>query len=74
MAILKRTERTMCGIKSIEKRSSQELKDLLGVEKIVNRQAKTNGMRWYEQVLKWDSDDGLRKTLDFEGVGRRRGE
>ena len=46
MAIL-RTEkamiRAMCRVKSIEKRSSQELVDLLGLEETSDRRAKVNG-------------------------------
>ena len=37
MAILKRSVTAMCGVKSIEKRSSQELKGLLGLEETLNK-------------------------------------
>ena len=40
MAILKRTVRAMCGVKLIEKKSSQELKGLLGLEETLDRQPK----------------------------------
>ena len=47
MVILKRTEsvviKAKCGVKSIEKRSSQELMDLLGLEETLDRLAKANG-------------------------------
>ena len=72
--ILKRTVkamiRPMCGVILIEKRSSQELMELFSLEETLNRLAKVNGIRWYEQVLRRDSDDVLRRTLNFEVIGR----
>ena len=45
-AILKRTEkaliRAMCGVTSIEKRSSKKFMKLLGLEETLERQAKAN--------------------------------
>ena len=51
MAILKRTEKTMiramCGVKSIEKRSSLDLMDLLGLEETLDSdQSERNAMVW----------------------------
>ena len=65
MAILKRSVRAMCGVKLIEKRSSQELKGLLGLEETLNK------MQWCGHVLRRDNDDMLRRVLDFEVAGRR---
>ena len=62
----------MCGDKSTEKRSSEELMELLGLEQTLNRLAKANRVRWYRQVLRRDSGD-VSKALDFEEVGRRHG-
>ena len=39
-----RTKRVMCGAKSIKKRSSEELADLLGLEKSLHRQVKAYGV------------------------------
>ena len=48
MAILKKTEKAMikvmCGVKLLERRSSQELTDLLGLEVTLYRLAKANRM------------------------------
>ena len=65
--------RAMSGAKLIKKRSNQELKNLLGLEKNLNRLAGASGVQWYGHVLKMDSDDELRRALDFEVVGRRGG-
>ena len=49
MAILRRTGkammRAMCGVKMIEKRSSQELRSLLGLTDTLNRLARASGVR-----------------------------
>ena len=46
----------------------------LDLEETLDRLAKANEMRWYGHVLKGDSDGGLKRALDFEAVGRRRGQ
>ena len=75
MAILRRIEkammRAMCGVKIIEKRSSQELMSLLGLKDTLKGLARATGVRWYGHVLKRDNDDVLRRALDFEEAGRR---
>ena len=38
----------------------------------MDRLAKANRMRWYGQVLRSDSDDVMRRALDFEVFERRR--
>ena len=75
MAILRRTVkaimRAMCGIKIIEKRRSQELMSLLGLEDTLNGLDKASGVRWYGYVLRSDNGDVLRRALDFEVAGKR---
>ena len=55
-------------VKLIEKMSSQEFMDLLGLEGAL---AGASVLRWYGHVFRRDGDDGLRGALDFEVVGRR---
>ena len=38
----------------------------------MDRLAKANRMRWYGQVLRRDSDDVMRRALDFEVFERKR--
>ena len=77
MAILRRTEKAMmrarCGVKMIEKRRSQELMSLLGLKDTLDGLARATGVRWYGHVLRRDNDDVVRRALDFEVAGRRRG-
>ena len=79
MAILRRTEkaimRARCGVKLVEKRS-QKVMSLLSLEDTLDGLARASEVRWYGHVLKRDSDEVLRRALDFEvvrksGVGDR---
>ena len=56
--------RAMCGVKLIEKRSSQELMDLLGLKETLDRLAKTNRIRWYGQTSQ--SEQNLMVWTSFE--------
>ena len=61
----------MCGVKLFEERRIQELKDLLGVEEILDGLAWASEVRWYGRVLRRDDDDVSRLALDFEVVERK---
>ena len=67
MEILRKTEKammkTMCGVKLIEKRRSQELISLLGLIDILDGLARASGIQWYGHVL--------RRALSFEVAERR---
>ena len=75
MAIWGRTEkammRAMCGVKLIEKRRSQELMCLLGLEDTLDGLARASRLQWYVHVLRRNNGDVLRRVLDFKVVGRR---
>ena len=62
LAILRKTEkamtRAMCGVKMIEKKRSQELRNLLSLKDTLNGLARATGVRWYGHVLK--------RALDFK--------
>ena len=47
----------MCGVKLIEKRSSQEHINLLDLEETLDRLATANGMQWYGHALRRDNDN-----------------
>jgi len=74
MAILRRTERAMirvmCGIKLMDRRNTEELIAMLGLEKSLDRMAKVNSMRWYGHVLRREGNNVLLKALHFELLGR----
>ena len=76
MAILRRTERAMvramCGTKLMEKKRTEELREMLGLKETVVQMGKVNGVRWYEHVLKRDDGHVLRKALEFEIKSKRK--
>ena len=76
LAILRRTERammrTMCGVKLMEKRKTEDLMDLLGLKETIEGLARANGVRWYGHVLRREEGNALRRALDFNMDGRRK--
>ena len=78
MAILRRTEtamiRAMCGVKLLDRRNSEELMDMLGIKKSLDRIAKASSMWWYGHVVRKEDKNVIVKALKFEvsmGRGRR---
>ena len=71
MAILRRTERAMCGANLMEKKRTEDLMEMLGLKETVVQMAKAKGVRWYGHVLRRDEGHFLRKALEFE-VKRKR--
>ena len=47
MAILRRTERAMCGSKLMEKKRTEDLMEMLGFKETAVQMAKANGVRCY---------------------------
>ena len=72
MAILRRTERAMCGVKLMEKKRTEDLMEMLILKKTVVQMARANGFRWYGHVLRRDDGHVLRKVLGFEVEGKRK--
>ena len=75
MAILRRTERAMMpamyDVKLLDRRNSEELIDMLGINESSDRMAKANSMQWYNHVLKKEVEDVIVKALKFEVSGCR---
>ena len=44
----------------------------LGLRETVDQLATTNGVRWYEHVVRRDDDSVLRVALDLEASGKRK--
>ena len=76
MSILRRAERAMvramCGVKLMDRKKSEELLEMLGLEERVEQLARANGVRWYGHVLRREDDDVLRKALEFKVNGTRK--
>ena len=74
MAILRRTKRAMiramCGVKMMDKRSIEELINMLGLHETVVGMAKASGVRWYGHVLRRNEGDVLQRALEFKVNGK----
>ena len=73
MAILRRTERAMiramCGVKLLDRRNSEEMMDMLGLNESLHRMAKASSMRWYGHVLRKEDENVIVKVLKFKVNG-----
>ena len=64
--------RVICGLRVLDKTTTEEQKDKLGLEETVDGLATANGVRWYEHVLRRNDDSVLRVALDLEMSGKRK--
>ena len=75
-AILRRTERAMvramCGQKVVDRKTTEEQMDMLGLKETIDRLATANGVRWYGHVLRRDDDSVLRVAVNLEVSGKRK--
>ena len=76
MGILRRAERAMvrvmCGVKLMDRKKTEDLMKMLGLEEAVDQLAKANGVRWYGHVLRRDDGHVLRRALELEVSGPRK--
>ena len=76
MAILRRIKRgmvrSMCGVKLVDRKNMEELREMLGLKKTLDRMAKANEVRWYGHVIRRDDDNILKKAMMLEVNGQRK--
>ena len=76
MVILRRTERamvrSMCGVKLVDRKNTEELMKMLGLKETLDKMAKANGVRWYGHVVRRDDESILKKAMMFEVNGPRK--
>ena len=69
VAILREAERSMvramCGVKLADKRNTEALMNMLGLNKAADKLARANGMRWYGHVLRRPEEDVLMNGNDI---------
>ena len=74
--ILRKTERAMvramCSQKVVDRKTTEEQMDILGLKENIDRLASANGVRWYGHVLRRNSDSVLRVALNLEVSGKRK--
>ena len=75
-AILRITERAMvramCGQKVVDRKTSEEQMDMLGLKETIDQLATVNGVRWYGHVLRRGDESVLRVALGLEVTGKRK--
>ena len=56
LTILQRIERAIVraiyGVKMMDRKSTDKLMDMLGLNETLDKMAKTNGVRWYDHILR----------------------
>ena len=62
--------RTICGFYSNDRRTSEELRRLVGIEPITTV-IKSGRLRWYRHVMRKSDDDCMKKCMEFIIEGRR---
>ena len=67
MIILRRTERammrSMCGVKLMNRKNTEDLTKLLGLKETLDKMAQANGVRWYGHVARRDEESILKKMM-----------
>ena len=64
--------RAMCGQKVVDRKTTEEQMDMLGLKKTIEQLATANEVRWYGHVLRRDDNSVLRVYLDLEVSGKRK--
>ena len=62
--------RWICGVSMKDKRISEELRELVGVEPITNV-IKSGRLRWYEHVIRISDEDWVKKSMEHRVDSRR---
>ena len=64
--------KAMCGWKVLNRKTSEEQMDMLGLKENIDQIVTVNGARWYGHVLRRDDDSVLRVALNLEVSGKRK--
>ena len=56
----------------VDRKTTEEQMDMLGLKETIDRLATANGVRWYGHVLRRDDDSVLRVALNLEVSGKRK--
>ena len=64
--------RAMCGQKVVDRKTTEEQMDMLGLKKTIYRLATANEVRWCGQVLRRDDESVLKTALDLKVSGKRK--
>ena len=56
--------RWLCGVSMKDRKTSEELRELVGVEPITTVN-KSGGLRWYEHVMRKSDEDWVKKSMEY---------
>ena len=62
--------RWMCGLSMKDRKTSEELRELVGVEPITTV-IKSGRLRWYEHVMRKSDEDWVKKSMEYRVESRR---
>ena len=62
--------RWMCGVYMKDRRTSEELRELVGVEPITTV-IKSGRLGWYEHVMRKNDEDWVKKSMEYIVEARR---
>ena len=76
IGILQRTERSMvrnmCGVKSMDKKTTKDVMQMLDLNETMDQLANTNSVRWHGHVLRKYKNNLLRRAKDSKVKGTRK--
>ena len=64
--------RSMCKVKSVDRKKMEDLMDMLGLKETLDRMAKANGVRWYGHVIRRDDYNILKRAMMMQVNGKRK--
>ena len=71
---VRRTERAMCGAKLADRKNTEDMMDVLGLNQTIDKMAKASGVRWLGHVFRKQDGDVAKSALEFNvEVRRKRG-
>ena len=56
----------------VDRKTTEEQMDMLGLKETIDRLATAHGVRWYRHMLRRDDDSVLRVALHLEVSGHRK--
>ena len=62
----------MCGAKLANRKNTEDMTNMLGLNQTIDKMAKASGVRWLGNVLRKEDDDVVRSVLEFNDEGRRK--
>ena len=66
--------RSMCGVKLVNGKNTEELMKMLGLKETLDKMAQANRVRWYGQVVRRDEESILKKAMMLQENGQRKQE